>query len=395
MTAGAGTTFIRADLGNGRELSSLRIAGNRIASLGQAPEPGDIVLDLRGDRLLPGLINAHDHLQFNSFAEFPYPHTFRNASEWIADMQMRIANEARYARAAAIPRDDRLFHGGLKNLLSGVTTVAHHDPAYPALAAADFPVRTLTAYGWAHSLQIHGADHLQRSHPSTPAEAPWIVHAAEGVDEAAHTEFDQLEALGCVTGNTLIVHGLGLDVAQQSRLIRARAGVVWCPSSNLRMFGKTLDVTELLSRDRLALGTDSRLTGARDLLDEMRVAAASSGADSSTLERLVTSENARLLRLTDRGVLRPGALADLCVIPRETPLTLVTRADIRLVVIDGRACYGDEDYALAFAPETSWSALSVDGQHKLLQTSFATRLFTTPGLDEIGVQPNHPTRKAS
>ncbi len=47
-------------------IGSLRIVGSRIAALDVDPQPEDLIVDLAGDRLLPGLINAHDHLQLNS-----------------------------------------------------------------------------------------------------------------------------------------------------------------------------------------------------------------------------------------------------------------------------------------------------------------------------------------
>jgi hypothetical protein len=43
-----------------------------------------------------------------------------------------------------VPREERLLIGGVKNLLSGVTTVAHHDPLYSCLQEATFPVRVVT-----------------------------------------------------------------------------------------------------------------------------------------------------------------------------------------------------------------------------------------------------------
>src|SRR5205823_2611649 len=58
LSRSGGLTFINAEIG-GAERASLRILGSRIAALGSAPEVDDLVVDLHGDRLLPGLINAH------------------------------------------------------------------------------------------------------------------------------------------------------------------------------------------------------------------------------------------------------------------------------------------------------------------------------------------------
>jgi len=39
-----------------------------------------------------------------------------------------------------VPSDTRHRHGALKNLLAGVTTVAHHDPWHAAFDELEFPV---------------------------------------------------------------------------------------------------------------------------------------------------------------------------------------------------------------------------------------------------------------
>ncbi len=116
-------------------------------------------------------------------------------------------------------------------------------------------------YGWSHSLYIDGEQSVAESYRATPAAWPWIVHAAEGQDAEATAEFERLDALGCVGPNTVLVHGIALDQAQRARLAAAGGALVWCPSSNMRLFGKTAQVTDLVSKRRVALGTDSRLSG--------------------------------------------------------------------------------------------------------------------------------------
>jgi hypothetical protein len=277
-----------------------------------------------------------------------------------------------------------LLLGGIKNLLSGVTTVAHHDPLYPFLTDGECPISVVCDYGWSHSLYIDGEQDVVDSHRSTPAEWPWIVHAAEGVDEEAANEFERLDALGCLRSNTLLVHGIALDESQRLRLMNAAAGLIWCPSSNMYLFGKTAAVRELIARNRVALGTDSRLSGARDLLDELKLASELAGLDEATLESLVTKTGAALLRLSDRGALRPGLRADLLVLPAAAGLGNTTRADVRMLMIDGIVRYGDGECALRAAPRRGWANVLVDGVPKVLDMSIAERLShvstTEPGL---------------
>jgi cytosine/adenosine deaminase-related metal-dependent hydrolase len=359
-------TFINGHI-SGSSATSLRIAGPHIASLRGDANAGDLVVDLCGDRLLPGLINAHDHLHLNTLPPLESADRWRHAREWVSQVNLRRRTDPAFESRISVALNERLLIGGLKNLLSGVTTVAHHDPLYPYLAGGRFPTCVLANYGWSHSLYIDGDEQVRDSYLRTPTEWPWIIHVAEGVDEEAAGEFDRLDRLGCLGSNTLIVHGVALDRAQRMRLKDAAAGLIWCPSSNLRLFGSTAEVNELIRNGRVALGTDSRFSGSRDLLCEIKVARETISVEESTLESLVTQDAAVLLRLPDRGALRIGARADLLVLPDGMALPDASRADVRLVVMGGRALYADPRYARLFAPATHWAQVSVDGVPKMLE----------------------------
>ena len=389
---GNGVTFINAMI-DGR-LSTLRVCGARIAALHDAPHGGDRVVDLEGDRLLPGLINAHDHLQLNSLPPLELGSSYQNVRQWIADINVRRRSDPQFEAKVRVPRDARLAVGGIKNLLSGVTTVAHHDPLYPRLMDRDFPTAVVAQYGWSHSLSIDGEVAVGEAYRRTPAAWPWIIHAAEGVDEEAATEWLRLEKLGCAAGNTLVVHGVALDTAARIRLAGAGAGLIWCPSSNLRLFGRTVDVGTLLRLGRVGLGTDSRLSGSRDLLEELGLAARLGGLGESALEALVTSGAARLLRLSDRGRLHPGLRADIVVLRRGVRLSVATRTDVRLVLRDGRPRYGDLDLARTVEPAVHWRAMRLDGSAKALDPGIA-QLLEECGAAEQGLELSAATWRAA
>jgi len=366
-------TFINADMGP-QHPDTLRVQGERIVGIGCPAQPGDVVVDLEGDRLLPGLINAHDHLQLNSFSTPDYGRHYGNAGEWIADLNDRADLAYVFEICKQTPRDRRLLHGGVKNILSGVTTVAHHDPLYSLLSSPDFPTQVVQRYGWSHSLGIEGEERVQGAYRSTRKDHPWIIHAAEGVDALAAAEFDWLEALGCIGPNTVIVHGVALDDTQRAKLAASGAGLIWCPASNFCLFGQTAAVAELARFGRVALGSDSRLTGSHDLLDELHVAAEVSGFDEPTLESLVTEASARLLGLTDRGVLRVGARADILVLPAQRLLSSVRRTDLRMVMLGGRMRYGDRDYAAVLMPEDGQAEILVAGCAKTVSPELGSLL---------------------
>lgn len=351
---------------------SLGTEGDRIAAL-----PRGQRVDLGGARLLPGLINAHDHLHLNgALPPLKFRERYRNASEWIADITPRLSTDPGLLAHRAQPRVRRLLAGGLKNLLSGVTTVLHHDPRDPVLDGPDFPVDVPEPGGWAHSLALDGEETVRASFEATPAGRTWIVHAAEGTDTAATLEFDRLEALGCIAPGTLLVHGLGLSPAQQARLVDAGAGVVWCPGSNRHLFGCTLDPEWLFAQGRLALGSDSRISGSRDLLAELALVRELTGWNDERLEAWVTGDAARMLGLNDRSKLEPGLRADLIALPPGLPLSRATRADLRLVVVAGRPLYADADLgeALGLVP------VRIDGRLKALAPHL---VIAEPGLEPL------------
>jgi cytosine/adenosine deaminase-related metal-dependent hydrolase len=377
-------TFINASLAGGR-IGSLRVTGSRIAALDAPPQSSDVVVYLDGDRLLPGLINAHDHLQLNSLLDHEPVHHYQHVRDWIAEIDARRRTDPQFKNSVAVAREERLLLGGIKNLLSGVTTVAHHDPLYASLTHGDYPISVVRDYGWSHSLYIDGEQKVARAYRSTPSEWPWIVHAAEGLNREAAEEFERLDALGCVQPNTLLVHGIALDHAQRARLRHLGAGLIWCPSSNLRLFGKTAQVSDLISHGRIALGTDSRLSGSRDMLEELRIAADTLQLDEFVLEDIATQVGAKLLRLADRGTLQPGMRADLFVLPPRTRLGSATRAHVRLVMIGGIVRYGDAGCVTRASPDRPWTRVWVDGVPKMLDVHLAATLACAqarePGLE--------------
>ena len=153
----------------------------------------------------------------------------------------------------------------------------------------------------------------------------------------------------------------------------------------MRLFGRTAQVTDLVSNRRVALGTDSRLSGARDLLDELRLAAKLGGLDDDTLEGMVTHVSAKLLRLPDRGVLRPGLRADLLVLPAGTHLRDATRSKVRLVMIEGIARYGDAEYAMRASAGNEWTSVLVDGVPKMLDGNLS-KLLACASTSEPGFE---------
>lgn len=384
-------TFVNARvLGDGARIaSSVRVSGDCIDDVDGAPSRGDLVVDLEGAIVVPGLVNAHDHLELNSFPRLKWRDRYENASEWIADFQPRFGRDPDLAAACPETLDDRAWVGGLKNLFAGVTTVCHHNPMHPVLLRR-FPVRVVQRFRMSHSLLIDGSQ-VADDYRRTPADCPWIIHAAEGTDAAAAREIDTLDGSGCLGPNTVLVHGVAIEPERMRRLAARGISLVWCPTSNLFLFGATPDVRAFDDEGRLALGSDSRLSGEGDLLDEMRAAYATRQLSAEGILRTVTTGAAAVLRIDTAGRLCPGAPADLAVVrangddPYES-LASATRLDVKLVMIGGRSRVAEPAFRPLFAhlgiPETP---ATLDGAPRLVAQWIARRArrlrMPEPGLE--------------
>jgi cytosine/adenosine deaminase-related metal-dependent hydrolase len=322
--------------------AEMRIRGGRIDAIvaddkrSSLPTGGDCV-DLQGYLVLPGLVNAHDHLEFALFPRLGRG-GYNNFLEWAEDIHLSQAPQI--ARHRLVPKEVRLWWGGIRNILSGVTTVCHHNPFEPEVFSEDFIVRVLKDYGWAHSLALEPA--AARKKRLNPKDQPFFIHLAEGIDEQSAQEIFNLWRAGGLDEHTVVIHGLGLGEKGSALLLSAGAGLVWCPSSNLFLFGKSMSSEEVRQFPKVALGSDSPLTAEGDLLDEIRCAHQRLQASETELYGYVTQQAARLLDLKNgEGVFRPGGVADLIAVrdtgrtPAET-LTALSYRKVELVLLGGR-----------------------------------------------------------
>jgi cytosine/adenosine deaminase-related metal-dependent hydrolase len=319
------------------EQGHVRSISSRPLRSGHSLSPSAAGIDLTGYLLLPGLVNAHDHLEFGLFPNLgsgPY----QNSVEWAKEIHRSYASLI--ARHRKVPKAVRLWWGAIRNLICGVTTVCHHNPLSREMFSADFPVRVLSRFGWAHSLEmdpnlIHNFDH-------TPPNLPFVLHAAEGVDAKSAQEIFDLDRMQVLDDRTVLVHGLALNPKAVALLNRRRTSLIVCPTSNQFLFHTVPSSTLIKSLSTVVLGSDSPLTSAGDLLDEINFARNEIGLNPSSLYEMVTAKSATVLRLRNgEGHLRTGSTADLIAVrdraltPAET-IAQLTFDQVELVVLSGR-----------------------------------------------------------
>lgn len=259
-------------------LENLRTpAGAAHAPIRLGAAPPHQALDLAGALVFPGLVNSHDHLEFNSFPALGgkrYP----NYVAWGQHIHARYKPDI--DRVLRIPLRLRAAWGVYKNLLAGVTTVVHHGPPMPIYDDSVF--KNCQSI---HSVQL---EPLWRLRLNNPQKRPCVIHTGEGADQASHREIDRLTRWNLFHRPLVGVHGIAMT-PEQSEKFRA---LVWCPGSNIFLYGQTARVDRL--QTTLLFGTDSTLTGSWNFWDHLRTARETALIPDASLFDALTTNAARI-----------------------------------------------------------------------------------------------------
>lgn len=347
--------------------SSLRDLPVADGSITDAAAADAVELDLEGRTCLPALVNAHDVLDLASLPPLGSRPPYASVYEWSRASETEMAG---HADALAVPLVDRLFLGGLRNLLAGAASVLHHHPDHRSLGRPDFPVRVQRRYGFAHSPGLTPA--LRRTYRTTDRRVPWVVRVAEGADPALRAEVEALAVANVLRQNTVIAHGTVLLPQDGPRLAAARASLAWCPESDLRLYGRTAPAIALRDAGvRVGLGSDGAPAGARDLLSSIAVARAEARLDAPALVALATRGSAEVARLPVAEA-RAGSPADLLVTSSLEQLLAGERAAVALLLVRGRPVYGEP--ALMEATAEKVVGFTLDGAARALSAELGERL---------------------
>jgi len=336
--------------------AALTVIGNRIERIDETDatvDDGCVLVNCSGLRIYPALINAHDHVLDNWFPSFQGP-KFADYMEWYDYVARTQSNPADRKETAAsnleqtLVLQERIELTVYKQILNGVGTVEIFSDNRSKFYAYGFPIRLLDHFS--HTLCLYRKNWaVKRDFERTKNLFPYIIHLGEGITNRSRNELNILDHWGALSSNTVIVHGLAFNSSDWDRIARAGASLIWCPSSNLNLYGATTNVQKALERNiSVCIGTDGARTGAMGLLQELRTAQASIPCLSPRiLFEMVTSIPAKVFGIESKvGRILPGHLADLLILPQKTSdpfqdLLASNPEDIALLMVDGRPVYAD------------------------------------------------------
>jgi cytosine/adenosine deaminase-related metal-dependent hydrolase len=346
------------------------------------PTAGARTIDLGDAVVLPGLINAHAHLELSWMADTP-PRGDDWAA-WVADLVRRRTQEdpvrarraadgamhAVCARGTVAIGDvangdaaiDALIGSGLHGVIFREVFRLRDDDVDPALDRLDADLERIDRRLAATGGRLRASPSPHAPHTTAPrlvrglvARArsrgvPFTVHAAESPaevrwladgggplaafyrDRGLHdpgwsppgvSPIEALDRLGAIGPDTLLVHAVHLADGDVDRIRERGATVVTCPRSNRRLrVGRAPVETLLRAGVPVALGTDS-LASTPDLDPFAELAALREdhpGLAPGDAIRIATGNGARALGLGETfGAIAPGRRAALVAVHPATP----------------------------------------------------------------------------
>ena len=354
--------------------------GDRIAYVGSAADaPDGTTVDLGNALLLPGLVNAHTHLELTAMRGFLEDLDF---SSWILRLttakrvvlsREMLLDAARYGIAEGLQRGITTFadtcdSGAAFDAMreSGVRGVMYQevfgpDPAQCAASLSELrekvdrlrPLETsLVRLGVSPHAPYTVSNELFTAvaRYARDANLPIAIHIAESTLEQelvvrgdgafadglrargipvaprARTPIELLAARDVLSSRPLLIHCVRVDRADVARIAEAHCSIAHCPASNAKLGHGIAPLSDFMAAGiTVGLGSDSMASNNRmDILEEARLAALfqrarlGSFSDMSASEalHLATLGGARAIGL-DReiGSLEVGKAADLAAFP--------------------------------------------------------------------------------
>lgn len=348
------------------------VADGRIVSVD--PERPDrhadhAVVDLGPGVLLPGLVNAHCHLELSSLRDrLPRPLGF---VPWVAALVAargseapEVVREAAGHAIASLSQSGTVAVGDVSNSLAHLDLLAASDleavvfyeligwnpgQAASLLEQADARLRALASRP-AQNVEVRLAAHApysvspalfdglrRRGGPAAlhlaeseaeslflaEGDGEWGAFLAERVGDVpfappGKTPVGYVSDLGLLHDRLVAAHCVRADAADQVLLARAGVSVAVCPRSNSALGVGIPPVPDMLKAGvRMCLGTDSLASAPTlDLLeDAAALRRAFPALAASTIVEMATAGGARALGLGDLGTLAPGKRAALAFAP--------------------------------------------------------------------------------
>ena len=318
----------------------------------------------------PGLIDAHNHMQYNVLVPWEHDELFSDRYDWRSDGDYWDYRTA-YDDVKDTYKCEIMKWAELRSLVGGTTAVVgssggacinplarNLDEGEGASGIADYELY------YSASTVTDRFDAGSTVNPGTRYDAV-ENHVGEGIGGSVTAEIAHMMNIGMEGPGHIYVHATDATTQQLARMADEGTAIAWSPRSNLDLYAATtpadvahrIGVPIALSPDWTWSGSMSparELTCAKEWLDTR-----DSTISDHTLWSWVTADAARILNLDGvLGALLVGMKADIAVFDwSDQPYRPIVEADpraVRLVTVNGNALVGRPDLVVQLTTEPEW-----------------------------------------
>ena len=252
---------------NNEQLSSqIRIKGSKIIEVNSFNLRTDdnyeeLSFNFSNAIAFPGLVNSHDHLEFNLFPKLGNK-IYNDYIEWGNDIN--VQNKKQIEIVKKVPNDLHYKWGLYKNLICGVTTIINHGKILDT-QHNNLP-DVYSNYNYLHSLCIEKKWEIKFLFKLN--RLPVLIHIGEGTNKGSINEIDKLIKWNIFDKDLIGIHAIAMNEAQSKQF----KAIIWCPDSNSFLYNKTANIPLLKKHTNILFGTDSTLSADWNLWNHLRLA---------------------------------------------------------------------------------------------------------------------------
>jgi cytosine/adenosine deaminase-related metal-dependent hydrolase len=324
----------------------------------------------------PGLVDPHNHLQYNLIGVWQHDELFVDRYDWQGDGAYWDYREA-YDEVSDSYNCEVMKWAELRELVSGTTAAIG---AYGG-TCIDTLIRNLDEDSASHGIagyeSYYTASNVTSKFEDADDGARYtgylesgyygsvLAHVAEGVEGTTTAEIDHMFDIGLAGPGVGFIHATDATTGQLARMVVEGTTIVWSPRSNLDLYAWTtpVDVAQRLGVP-VTVSMDWTWSGEANPARESSCAwdwYGSRGFDISDQRvwEQITTDAARAVGLDGvLGTLAEDTLADIAVYAYdEAPYRAVIRSeatDVWLTVIDGDALYGKPELVEPLSSLIDW-----------------------------------------
>ncbi len=326
----------------------------------------------------PGLIDTHNHLNWNSIAKWKPDKIYDNRQAWkdlpagttYGDQVAAVYKRMSESNKTPAPLFTSAKYSEIRAIVGGTTMIessyAKDDAKAPPLVLARnltfIPLRawndtTEVAKLKPEVLAAYKADlKLDESDPKYLNRL--FLHIAEGKndDPVGLSEFKWLRDNDLLNSRVVIIHGGALGKNEFEEMAKHDMGLSWSPRSNIALYNETTRIPEAIEAGvTVALSPDWTISGSNNTLEEMKFAydyarehwKSNNPITPERLFKMVTVDAAKVAGIEKRcGTLDKGFDGDLFLAEKLDAdpfksLLKITPRNIALVLVEGKPVYGN------------------------------------------------------